>query len=99
MDSFCFVCFQKEELQPLHLHRSVLRGRGMGLGLGMVADGEPPAEPEVCIGADASSPGRRGLCLGTAPCHVPCHLLCHAVPCHALPRAVLCHVPCHAVPC
>lgn len=23
MDSFCFICFQREELQPLRLHRSV----------------------------------------------------------------------------
>lgn len=98
MDSFCFVCFQKEELQPLHLHRSVLRGRGVGLGWEWWLMETLPLSPKFALeqmqrlldGGDCA------LALRCAVCCAMCRAICYAMMCHAVPCAVLCHVPCRA---
>lgn len=99
MDSFCFVCFQKEELQPLHLHRSVLRGRGVGLGWEWWLMETLLLSPKFALeqmqrlldGGDCA------LALRCAVCCAMCRAICYAMMCRAVPRAVLCHVPCRAV--
>lgn len=99
MDSFCFVCFQKEELQPLHLHRSVLRGRGMGLGWGWWLMVSLLLSPKFVLeqmhhlldGGDCALALRRAMCRA-----ICCAMLCRAMPCHVLCCAMCRATPCHA---
>ncbi|XP_064528655.1 serine/threonine-protein kinase SBK1 isoform X3 [Pseudopipra pipra] len=57
MDSFCFVCFQKEELQPLHLHSPVAAQTSSGSRANTI-----PKLPASAAGAAGPDPARRTLC-------------------------------------